>query len=877
MNIETRNGKKVGSIDSLFAPVGYKEKDQEEEFDEAENGANIEKFFAGEDACSDTIDDSDYMGSYDEDVSSEQDEEPVSLNDDVFTDNSDEIIPTADEDIEKPGDVVELDITDDIDYEKQESADDIDYDELVLPDWVMSMKRKRDASMSHMFLLEGNIRDYMVRNISMENGIVLTLDPNQEEFEIIAKYDQAYGITFFAADPTIMDVKVTSDEYKKRFIKEMQVFQEEHGMEKTSEPPRDIVLLFMIIADIFNKPASDGKNAMLLLFIDAPELLVPESPYAQMRIDEGKLSLILSDMGRSSAADESSNCIIMMSDNTSQLSSRVRNSANRISKIVVPQPSLQERQDFVDNVLDTPDHALSNGTEIFSAEGSITKEYLAINTAGLACYQIEDIVLCAQSDDEPVTAALVRERKNEIIKLDYDELLEVLDPSFGFDAIGGMDQIKEFFMEQVIDPIHVGELEAVPMGIMEMGPPGTGKSLIAKAVAHEAGMNCVALNLNHIMEKWVGSSERNLDRALDCAMAMQPTIIFIDEIDEALPRRGGDDQSAVNKRINKRLLEFFSDTTHRGQVVILAATNHPENVDPAFKRAGRFDIRIPLFAPDEFGRMRIMQIAAKDKDYSFSWFESPDKMIPNPFRNLRKWAENGGQPDTGKFVGFQSEFHYKEKDNLGNIVQRVSYLPDIIQSILDAEKIPLWKFYRVAFILLEGKLEPRHNDTATLVVEPDEEYYARIEETVNGMQDIFGSDENNLDVVTYMLKKYDKVYKSFIDNTDFMTGAELYVVMNKTIVLWRKWIRKHPKGVQEAVARGLCTGLRDIPWHFLEEACRKTTTAVADIKPMEDAALLNSSDTDFIPDAKYITTDDGKDISYKDRHSELILKAMNSK
>lgn len=754
-----------------------------------------------------------------------------------------------------------------------------EYEQVDLPDWADSIRRKVNANVAHAFLLNGNVRDYMVRNISIKDGIVAVLDGECENFDVIAEYDQAHGISFYGDDIEIRDGRMLADAYKERFIEEMHESQERLSLPQTEEiPNRDPVMLFTILSDMFDHP-SKTRKAKILLFIDYSDLLVPDASSAQMKPDERKLAITLADIGRSQAADDAGNVMIFITDDMTQLSTRIRSAESRIEQIKIPIPDRAERADFIDNVLDVPENTLSDGTQVFEHEDSISKEAFAINSAGLSRIQIEDIMLRALSEDEPLSMQLMKERKQEIIKEDYDDVLEIIDPKTGFERVGGMELLKTTFMEEVIEPVHAGEHEAVPMGQLLMGPPGSGKTMLCKAVAKEAGMNFVALNLNRIMEKWVGSTERNLDRALDCALAMSPTIIFIDEIDEALPNRADPNASSVNKRINQRLLTFFSDTSHRGEVIILAATNYPEKIDPAFKRAGRFDVRVPMFAPDEFDRMRIMRAIAAGRGYSFSWFEDPDDIVDNPFCKLKDWLHAGNVPmsDDRHFVGDLEMYSYTIKDALGNDERHDVYVPVRTLNILDKEKITLQQLYENVRILMPD-LPQRQPDASTGEIDTDEVYQQNIMDYIRSREDILGTDDRNMKSLFVRIWKWEQVYSTFVDQTFRMTGAEMDVIMNKAINLYKKWKRKiGPEKVQKAIAAHVMKNDHDIPWSpFLLEACKRTVSASSGIKQMEDMALINTSDTDFIPDAMYAQLDDGRVISYRERHEELIARQEKS-
>lgn len=1123
-----------------------------------------------------------------------------------------------------------------------------------IPSWATSIMSKRDASVAHAFMLSGNIRDYMVRQISIRDGIIGMFDPMQENFDVIATYNQADGLRFDLGDRY---TKVSYDEYRERFIALM---HEAHY--DSDEIPTDPCELFGAIARIFDMGVKSGERSKMLLFVDFTELLVPDGASLQLRDSDKRLAIIMSDMCRSYKADKGGSCVVFLTDAKGQVNSMLRDTASRVDQTNVPQPTLDERRDFINNVLDVPRNTLSDGRQVFDCVdgGGIDADYLAINTAGLACYQIEDIVLRSIADDEPITAQNVKDRKNEIIKNDYNDVLEIMDPTFGFDGLGGMKIQKKFFKEEVIDPVHSGDLSAVPLGVLMSGPAGTGKCLphltfiptpfgwkragqirvndtifdkdghptrilgvfpqgeldvyrvtlrdgrtvdcsadhlwhvgrkchgrmkwenltvaemlnqgvlvpasrrhpnkkntarffvpqsdcvqyphndnqemspyalgcflgdgcvhkndslelssadefivktvstmlhaigykkhisnhswnfyslmpqngkngtqiksssypqlqklltqtyakdkhipaeyliadreqrlellrglmdtdgsiqysggrynvsfnttskqlaedvaslvyslgwsahikkdnragneivgskerygkthyrqndnydvalllpnkdkhlvfklprkhdiamqaidkesprhhdriaiesikklgykeemvcfyvdnplhlflvgeyvpthntvLAKAVAKESNMNCVALNMNNIFDKYVGQSERNLDRALDCAMAMSPTIIFIDEIDEALPKRHTGELSGLNNRINKTMLTFLSDTSHRGKVIVLAASNFPDQIDPAMKRAGRFDKRIPIFAPNGFDRVRIIKISAKKATsvnvngdvvpYEMSCLQDPDKLITNPFPNIAGWLANGHEPENPQYVGDNIGYEYEVKDHYGSLVTKKTHLPKSIYNIIGKRKITLSQFYRAIDGLIE--MPKRIVNTVQLDSEDDKSFYERIGQKIDEHAELFGNNAKVMNNVKTMMIYYDRKYKPFMEQTDHMTGAELDVVVQKAITLFRKWKVENADTYAELLRRGILKSEKDIPWPVVFEACNKTTNSTASVKSMEDNALLDTSDLDFVPDAIYTRTNDGTEITYRQRLEELRLRA----
>ena len=402
----------------------------------------------------------------------------------------------------------------------------------------------------------------------------------------------------------------------------------------------------------------------------------------------------------------------------------------------------------------------------------------------------------------------------------------------------------------------------------------THNTMFSKAVAYESHMNCINLNLNRLLSKYVGESERNLDRALQCAIDMQPTIIFIDEIDEALPKRHTGDNSGVTQRINKRLLEFFSDTTHRGQVIILAATNYPEKIDPAFKRAGRFDNRIPMFAPGVYDRIRLIKIIAKKTGYSISCLKDPDDMMRNPFVDLKSWLDAGNVPYIEDDIYDMDTYYYTVKRGIREF-EASNMVPKQLIAIVDKPTITYEQFYRCCDILFSEEIEDRKIDDTTGTAESDEDYYGRIERVVNNKIEILGDNQRNRDHVRDLLIYRDKFYKPYETQTDGKTGAELEVTVQKAVSLFKRWKAEHNDRLQELIAKKIIKGDKDIPWTHVLEACKRTASAISGIKSMEDYALIDTSDTDFIPDEVYGETNTSRKISYIDRR-ETLLRRMNT-
>lgn len=194
---------------------------------------------------------------------------------------------------------------------------------------------------------------------------------------------------------------------------------------------------------------------------------------------------------------------------------------------------------------------------------------------------------------------------------DADSRYFLQKPKEKFSDVGGMNRIKEEISIKIIQPLKNPDLfkafgKKTGGGILLYGPPGCGKTFIAKATAGEIDAKFISIGLHDILDMWIGNSEKNLHAIFELARKNAPCVLFFDEVDAMGASRNDMKQSAMRHVINQFLSEMDGVNSSNEGVLILAATNAPWSVDPAFRRPGRFDRVIFVEPPDEKAREEIL-------------------------------------------------------------------------------------------------------------------------------------------------------------------------------------------------------------------------------------------------------------------------------
>jgi ATP-dependent 26S proteasome regulatory subunit len=444
--------------------------------------------------------------------------------------------------------------------------------DLRLPPWAIEMKRKYEAGESAVFLLYGNVLDilpYRSEFVHLRDFLTRALSGGKD---IVAYYNISEGITF--ATPQMKEdfrrfVDVTASVSGRIPGLSDPAFYGEHP-ELIRDPQVALPLLERLI---------EMRNRVFLV-IDHVDKIAPNSEYSFMNMEDRRSLTTLLRWAAHPQLLNRDNVVILVAKNLSDVHRELR--GNPLVELVeISYPDRDERLEFI---------------AAQAAQGvplEMPAEKLANGTAGLNRISINSFFQQARKTGEPVSLAMVKRRKTEILTEEYGGLVEVIEPDFGLEMVGGLDMVKED-LKVVIELLREGNRTEAPMGVGLIGPPGTGKTMLAKAVAK--GSDLPFLKIGDIRDKWVGESEKNADRVITLLRSLAPVVVFVDEIDQAFGSRGERGDSGVSQRIWAKFSEIQSDTSYRGKILWIWATNRPDIVDEATKRPGRLgDLKIPFF------------------------------------------------------------------------------------------------------------------------------------------------------------------------------------------------------------------------------------------------------------------------------------------
>jgi len=378
------------------------------------------------------------------------------------------------------------------------------------------------------------------------------------------------------------------------------------------------------------------KNAPSIIFIDEIDAIAPKRDEVVGEVERRVVAQLLALMdGLESRGDV---VVIAATNRPNAIDPALRRPGRFDREIEIPLPDKQGRLEILQ--IHTRNMPLAEDVDL-ERLAELTRGYTGADLAALvreaAMHALRRYISKIDLSQDRIPPEILEEM--EIRMEDFLAALRDIVPSglreiyiempeVRWEDIGGLDDVKQQLREAVEWPLRRPDMFrrlgiTPPKGILLFGPPGTGKTLLAKAAATESGANFIAVRGPEILSKWVGESEKMIREIFRKARQHSPAIVFFDEIDAIAQTRGAFDTSGVTYRIVNQLLAELDGIVPLSNVVVIAATNRPDILDPALLRPGRFDKVVYVPPPDKKARLEILRIhtrnmpLAEDVDLEF--------------------------------------------------------------------------------------------------------------------------------------------------------------------------------------------------------------------------------------------------------------------
>lgn len=476
-----------------------------------------------------------------------------------------------------------------------------------LPRWARDIISLYESRAVNQFILHGNVNDRLYLPLgdkaslgSIRDFLLRVLLPR---FDVILSYDLGNGI---------------------RVEKGGEIFAQWPGVKESPELPRQPRTAIEFLTRYFRYMANLARlgkpSQQVACYIRACHLVAPALPGA-LNYDLNALALLLRDWATDDALIQHSLVTCLIADNLNDLHPLIVQNP-RVGSIQIPQPAANELQATLALMEPSYPKALTE----FRGQSS----RLASQLAGASINSIEELLKLKEHDTAAIQPADVVVLKKSLVEKDCNDLIEFIESKRTLDDVHGQEKLKAW-LRQDVALWRESQLEALPMGYLVCGPVGTGKTYLVECLAGEAGIPVV--KIKNFRDKWVGTTEGNLEKIFRLLHALGRCFVFIDEADQALGRRdSGSNDSGLSGRVYSMMAKEMSDSGNRGKIIWVLASSRPDLIEVDLKRPGRVDVKIPIFptsTPEEGFTLLSALCRRRDVALDERDFAALEKLIPD--------------------------------------------------------------------------------------------------------------------------------------------------------------------------------------------------------------------------------------------------------
>lgn len=450
------------------------------------------------------------------------------------------------------------------------------------PQWSRELIALYESHATNQFVLHGNVNDRMLvprpsargRDGSPGDGASAALGSLDDflsevllqNFEVVLTYDLGNGLRVAKGGST---------------FSKWPSYTDGHSLPRNPREAIDTITHYLRYCA--NVRRLSNQHVAVAAVIRAAHLVIPALP-GSLNYDLNAMALLVREWASESLLAEHQLATFLVTENLNDLHPLVVNHP-RTAHVRVPLPSPESLHDAFQSL------AARFPTALTEYQGDLARP--ARQLAGATLTSIEGLLKRKEHARQPLRDADLADLKKALVEKDCNDLIEFIEPTRTLADVYGQDAIKEW-IRQDIALWKADDLEAMPMGYLLCGPVGTGKTFMVECLAGEAAVPVV--KLRNFRDKWVGSTEGNLEKIFRLLHALGRCIVFIDEADQALGQRSaGSNDSGVGGRVYSMMAKEMSNSRNRGRILWILASSRPDMIEVDLKRPGRVDVKIPIF------------------------------------------------------------------------------------------------------------------------------------------------------------------------------------------------------------------------------------------------------------------------------------------